>query len=131
MTKQYSYQRHPVVMSVKIYTQDVTADLRALDDIQKSIDYPQLTEFRVGECSFTLKDIHGDFSPNNPANFFTRNGGKSDGLSIACPNSSWFYRERYTPHTDSFHGTDYPSRARCESWDCEIRLHRQLWGYAQ
>ena len=79
MTKQYSYQRHPVVMSVKIYTQDVTADLRALDDIQKSIDYPQLTEFRVGECSFTLKDIHGDFSPNNPANFFTRNGGKATG----------------------------------------------------
>ena len=76
--KQHSYRGHPVAVTIKIHGQDVT-DGATLDDIQQSLDYPNLTEFRVGECSFTLKDIHGDFSPNNPSNFFTRNGGQRTG----------------------------------------------------
>ena len=76
--KQYAYQGHPVAVTIKIHDQDVT-DGATLDDIQQSLDYPNLTEFRVGEASFLLKDIHGDYSPNNLSNFFTRNGGRRTG----------------------------------------------------
>lgn len=79
MPKQFSYQGHPVALTVKIHNQDVTSDLASMDDIGQRIDYPNLTEFRVGEASFTLRDVQGDFSPNNPSNFFTRNGGRRTG----------------------------------------------------
>ena len=78
MLKQFSYQGHPVAVAIKIHDEDVTAGA-TLDDIRKGVDYPNLTEFRIGECSFTLRDIHGDFSPNNPSNFFTRHGGRRTG----------------------------------------------------
>ena len=77
--KQFSYQGHPVSVSVKIHDADVTDDIASVDDIGQGVDYPNLTEFRVGEASFTLRDIHGDFSPNNPSNFFTRHGGRRTG----------------------------------------------------
>ena len=77
--KQATYQGHPVAITVKIHDQDVTDDLASVDDIGQSVDYPNLTEFRVGEASFTIRDVHGDFSPNNASNFFTRNGGRRTG----------------------------------------------------
>ena len=72
--KSLSYQGHPIALRLKIHDIDVTDNLASVDDIGQGIDYPNLTEFRVGEASCTLRDIHGDFSPNNPSNFFTRNG---------------------------------------------------------
>jgi len=77
--KQATYQGHPVAITVKIHDQDVTDDLASVDDIGQSVDYPNLTEFRVGEASFTIRDVHGEFSPNNESNFFTRNGGQRTG----------------------------------------------------
>ena len=79
MPKQYSYQGYPVEVLVKIHDQDVTDDLATVDDIARGVDYPNLTEFRVGEASFTLRDIHGDFSPHNTSNFFTQHGGRRTG----------------------------------------------------
>ena len=79
--KRFSYQGNPVAVTIKIHDQDVTDDTVSLDDITQGIDYPNLTEFRVGECSFTLRDIHGDFSPNNPSNFFTRHSGRRTGYN--------------------------------------------------
>ena len=78
MTKHYSYQGNPVSVSVKIHNQDIGTP-KSIEDIGKSLDYPDLTAFRVGECSFTLTDVHGDFSPNNPSNFFTQQGGRQTG----------------------------------------------------
>ena len=77
--KQYSYQGNPVSLIVKIHDIDVSEYHPTLDDIIKSIDYPNLTEFRVGETTFTLRDVHGDFSPNRTVNFFTQNGGRRTG----------------------------------------------------
>ena len=77
--KQFSYQGNPIALKVKIHDEDVTDDLASVDDIGQSVDYPNLTEFRVGEASFTLRDVHGDYSPNNPSNFFTRHGGRRTG----------------------------------------------------
>ncbi|MDE0398856.1 MAG: hypothetical protein OXL96_13760 [Candidatus Poribacteria bacterium] len=69
----------PIAIAIKIHDVDVTDTLVSVDDIQKSVDYPNLTEFRIGEASFTLRDIHGDFSTPNAENFFTRNGGHRTG----------------------------------------------------
>ena len=79
MLKPLSYRGHPLTIRVKIHDQDVTDSIAALDDITRGIDYPQITEFRVGEASFTLRDVHGDFSPNNLLNFFTQHGGRRTG----------------------------------------------------
>ena len=105
MPKRFSYQGHPVAVIVKIHDIDVTDTIAALDDITQGIDYPNLTEFRVGECSFTLRDIHGDFSPNNPSNFFTRHGGRRTGRNSSIEIEAGFIVDG-TPHTQTvFQGT--------------------------
>ena len=77
--KEFSYRGHPIAITVKIHDQDVTDDLATMEEIHQSIDYPNLTEFRVGECQFTIRDVHGDYSPNNASNFFTQHGGRRTG----------------------------------------------------
>ena len=100
MPKQFSYQGHPIALTVKIHNQDVTSDLASVDDIGQGIDYPNLTEFRVGEASFTLRDIHGDFSPNNPSNFFTRHGGRRTGRNSPIEIEAGFIVDG-TTHTET------------------------------
>ena len=104
-SKTFSYQGHPIALTAKIHNQDVTSDLASVDDIGQGIDYPNLTEFRVGEASFTLRDIHGDFSPNNPSNFFTRNGGRRTGHNSPIEIEAGFIVDGI-PHTATvFKGT--------------------------
>ena len=79
MLKQLSYSGHPIALTVKIHGQVIPDHITAVDDILRGVDYPNLTEFRIGEASVTLRDIHGDFSPNNDANFFTQHGGRRTG----------------------------------------------------
>ena len=99
MTKQYSYQGHPVSVSVNIHNQDIGTP-KSIEDIGKSLDYPDLTEFRVGECAFVLQDVHGDFSPNNPSNFFTRNGGHPTGYKAPVAIAAGFIVNG-THHTET------------------------------
>ena len=101
-SKTFSYQGHPVALSVKIHEQDVTNDLASVDDITSGIDYPNLTEFRVGECSFTLRDLHGDFAPNNPANFFTQHGGQRTGRNSPIEIEAGFIVDG-TRHTETIY----------------------------
>ena len=104
-TKQFSYQGYAVALTVKIHDQDVTDDLASVDDIARGIDYPNLTEFRVAEASFLIRDIHGDFSPNNRSNFFTRNGGRRTGRNSPIEIEAGFIVDG-TPHTETvFKGT--------------------------
>ena len=105
MLKQYSYQGHPVALTVKIHDQVIPDNITALDDIVSGIDYPNLTEFRVGEASVTLRDIHGDFSPNNPSNFFTQHGGQRTGRNSPIEIEAGFIVDG-TTHTETiFKGT--------------------------
>ena len=105
MLKQLSYGGLPVSVSVKIHNQDITSELAALDDITRGIDYPNLTEFRVAECSFTIQDQKGDFSPNNASNFFTRNGGRRTGRNSPIEIEAGFIVNS-TRHTETvFKGT--------------------------
>lgn len=100
--KQYSHQGYPIALSVKIHEQDVTNDLALVDDITSGIDYPNLTEFRVGECSFTLRDLHGDFAPNNPSNFFTQHGGQRTGRNSPIEIEAGFIVDG-TRHTETIY----------------------------
>ncbi|MCY3744462.1 MAG: hypothetical protein OXH00_25890 [Candidatus Poribacteria bacterium] len=105
MLKRFSYQGNPIALTVKIHDEDVTDAIAAMDDIVRGVDYPNLTEFRVGEASFTLRDIHGDFSPNNPSNFFTRNGGRRTGRHSPVEIKTGFIVDG-TRHTETvFKGT--------------------------
>ena len=99
MPKQYSYQGNPVSVSVKIHNQDIGTP-KSIEDIGKSLDYPDLTEFRVGECSFTLTDVQGDFSPNNPSNFFTRHGGHPTGYKAPVEIAAGYLIVDGTTHTE-------------------------------
>ena len=105
MLKQYSYLGHPVAIRVKIHDIDVTDTIASVDDIGRGVDYPNLTEFRVGECSFTIQDQKGDFSPNNVSNFFTRNGGRRTGRNSPVEIEAGFIVDG-TRHTETiFKGT--------------------------
>lgn len=98
--KAHSYQGHPIALTVKIHDQDVTDAVAVLDDITSGIDYPNLTEFRVGECSFTIRDQKGDFSPNNPSNFFTQHGGQRTGRNSPIEIEAGFILDG-TTHTET------------------------------
>ena len=100
--KQYSYQGNPLAITVKIHDQDVTDDIASIDGIQQGIDYPNITEFRVAEASVTIKDVHGDFSPNNPSNFFTQNGGRRTGRNSPVEIEAGFIVNG-TRHTETIY----------------------------
>lgn len=103
--KPLSYQGYPLSLTVKIHDQDVTDNIVSVDDIARSVDYPNLTEFRIGEASLTLRDVHGDFSPNNPSNFFTQNGGRRTGRHSPVEIEAGFIVNG-THHTETiFKGT--------------------------
>ena len=103
--KKFSYLGNPIAITVRIHDQDVTDDIASVDDIGQGVDYPNLTEFRVGEASFSIRDIHGDFSPNNPANFFTRHGGRRTGRNSPVEIEAGFIVGG-TRHTETiFKGT--------------------------
>ena len=103
--KEHSYKGNAIALTVKIHNQDVTDSIAAMDDIVRGIDYPNLTEFRVGECTFTIRDVHGDFSPNNPSNFFTQHGGQRTGRNSPIEIEAGFIVDG-TTHTETiFKGT--------------------------
>ena len=105
MLKPFSYSGHAIAITVRIHDIDVTDDIASIDGIQQGVDYPNLTEFRVGEANFLIRDVHGDFSPNNPENFFTRHGGRRTGRNSPVEIEAGFIVDG-TRHTETiFKGT--------------------------
>ena len=98
--KEHSYKGNAIALTVKIHNQDVTDSIAAMDDIVRGVDYPNLTEFRVGECAFTIRDVHGDFSPNNSRNFFTQHGGQRTGRNSPVEIEAGFIVDS-TRHTET------------------------------
>ena len=71
--KQYSYKNYPVVYEVRILDIDLAMEgftIARVNNISSNIDYPRLTEYRVGECGFVINDPDGMFAANNDDNFF-------------------------------------------------------------
>ena len=74
--KQYSYKNYPVVYEVRILDIDLAMEgftIARVNNISSNIDYPRLTEYRVGECGFVINDPDGMFAANNDNNFFMQN----------------------------------------------------------
>ena len=100
--KEYAYQHHPIALIFKIHEQAIPAGIVSLDSLTLAVDYPNLTEFRVGECIFTLIDTEGEYSPNNPSNFFTRQGGDASGRNAPVEIEAGYWVDN-TAHTETLY----------------------------
>ena len=78
-----AYQNHPVSFTVYIFDIDVTHDIENYGNIETSLDYPQITEYRIGEANFTLRDydeqgnVGQKYNPEYEGNFFGQYGLQS------------------------------------------------------
>ena len=54
--------------------------VESISNIYSGADFPYFGEFPLGDFSFTMIDIDGDFSPFNGNNFFISNGGTQQGI---------------------------------------------------
>ena len=52
--------------------------IKSISPLNAELDYPALTTFNIGNVSITLFDPDGNFSPNNPDNFWTRHWDRAD-----------------------------------------------------
>ena len=82
-TKAYSYRNYEVFCKVSILGIDVSTNLKSIEGIESSLDYPQLNEFRINEAVFTLSDPDNNYNPQKPDNFYVTNGG-SESPSIGA-----------------------------------------------
>lgn len=67
---EYAYQNLPVVYRVFFQEIDITSDVLSIGNIDHSVDYPRITEYRIAELQLTLKYLDGRYHPENENNFF-------------------------------------------------------------
>ena len=78
-----AYKNHPVKFTVYIHNIDVTHDIDSYGNIEASLDYPQISEFRIGEANFVLRDydavgnVGQKYNPEYANNFFSQYGLQS------------------------------------------------------
>ena len=70
-TKEHAYQDLPVIYRVSFQDIDVTDDVISIGNIDQSVDYPRITEFRIAELQLELKYLDGRYHPENSDNFFS------------------------------------------------------------
>ena len=91
-TQDHSYRGYPIIYRVSIGRKtadgmpssetnpainvDVSEHVIGIDNIQSSLDYPTINEFRISEATITLRDPDNDFNPykTDSDNFYVRNG---------------------------------------------------------
>ena len=99
-TKEHSYQNHPVKYVVTILGQDVSTNLKSLEGIEASLDYPRINEYRINEAVFTLSDPENDFNPQklptDPMDLSTGNFYRRNGQMESPPISESGYRSPVT-----------------------------------
>ena len=81
--KLLSYQALPLMLEVRIAGVDVFDSVSDIGSISTSLDYPNLTKYRVGEVPITLSDSDGYYAPNNSDNFFTQQSLPQDGYGAS------------------------------------------------
>ena len=89
----HAYQGNSIYLQINLAGQDITDDIGGVQGLSKSLDYPRLTEYRVGEATITLNDPNGYYSPRNAANFFVANGEAQSGQGVACTIVTGFYTD--------------------------------------
>jgi len=77
-----SYSGNSLQYQVLMLNQDFANQVATMTPISRSLDYPRLNRYRVGECVITLNDPDGDFAPDNQNNIFIRNGESIDGYGV-------------------------------------------------
>ena len=80
--KELSYKNLPPQFKVLVGTIDITDKVASIEDLNKSLDYVTVGSIRVGEVTLVLIDPDGEFSKDNPTNFFVQNGLASDGQGV-------------------------------------------------
>lgn len=78
----YAYSKYPVYLKVTLGAIDVTRYVAGVSGLSKSLDYPNLTEYRQGEGTVTFHDPDGYFSDKNPNNFYAANSLPTDGAGV-------------------------------------------------
>lgn len=79
---QYAYSSDPMHLKVTFGGIDVTSYLSGISGLSKSLDYPNLTQYRQGEATITLADPDGYFSDKRSDNFFADNSLTADGFAV-------------------------------------------------
>ena len=89
-TQEHSYRGYPIIYRVSIGRRtvggmpvsetnpainvDVSDHVIGIDNIQSSLDYPTINEFRIAEATITLRDPDNDFNPYNENNHYKTYG---------------------------------------------------------
>lgn len=73
-TKQYSYHNYPNLREVRILDQNISEHVSNIENISSSLDYPNINEYEVSQCTITVKDPNNQFNPEVSSNFFTMHG---------------------------------------------------------
>ena len=94
--KDKAYQGISQIWQVEIAGQEIDFD-RVVDisDLRSVSNYPVVDNFSAGECTITLIDEAGDFSPENASNFFVDNSEDQKGVN--APVAIKFAYEGDTP----------------------------------
>ena len=80
MSADLAYKNHPVKFTVYIFDIDITQDVESFGNIETSLDYPQISEFRIGEANLVLRDYNAEgevgrkYNPEYMENFFNDYG---------------------------------------------------------
>lgn len=80
---QYAYGSDPMHLKVSFGNIDVTDYVAGISGLSKSLDYPNLTQYRQGEATVTMADPDGYFSDKRTDNFFADNSLTADGFAVA------------------------------------------------
>ena len=81
--KELSYRNLPPKFKVLLGTIDITDKVESIEDLNKSLDYVRVGSIRVGEVTVVVIDPDGEFSKDNPSNFFVENSLTSDGQGVS------------------------------------------------
>ena len=86
MLKEHHYKSHPVIWEIVLDPDDMnqTLDMTpgSIGNISKSLDYPTISKYRVGECTIKFNDPEGVFSVNNSNNYFVMNRLPQSGYKV-------------------------------------------------
>ena len=78
MSAEFAYKNYPVKFTVYMFDIDITHDVEDFGNIEASLDYPQISEFRIGEANLVLRDydeignVGMKYNPEYEGNFFSK-----------------------------------------------------------
>ena len=81
--KDFAYTDTPLDFQVLLDGVDISDAVEDIPSVQGAIDFPQLLEYRVGECQIVLNDPTGFYGTLRSENFYTSQGQLQSGLGVS------------------------------------------------